>query len=124
MKTNNQILLRLLGALLVAALLGVGCDDGDPCGGYEADYEALVAGAQACSVAADCQVLQVDCQMMDRCSEYVNLSLTAADLDRLTDAWKEMECGGAGGHSCCDGADLPSAVVCLDGQCAMDPDSE
>ncbi|MFH1532988.1 MAG: hypothetical protein ABIK09_19865 [Pseudomonadota bacterium] len=123
MKKNIHFL-RLLGTLVITAFFGVGCDDGDPCGGYEADYEALVAGAKTCSVATDCQVLQVDCQMRDRCVEYTDLSLTAADLDSLTDAWQELECGGAGGHSCCDAGAPPAEAACIEGSCVPEPEEE
>lgn len=116
--------MKAIWVLLVACLFphAVGCDDGDACGDYESDYEALVAGAKACSSDADCQILQVNCQMVDRCTEYVNLSVGVEDLDSLTHAWKDQGCGGPGGHSCCDGADPPPAAVCVAGQCEPAPD--
>ena len=120
MKTCSQLLLRPLYALVIAALLGVGCDDGDPCGGYKADYKALVAGAKACSLDADCQVLHVNCGMMDRQAEYVNLTLDLADLDSLTHSWGEQGCGGWVGHMFCDGLAPPEAM-CVEGECSPGP---
>ena len=109
--------------LVVSSLLvAVGCDDGGVCKGYESDYEALVAGAKACSSDEDCQVLGVNCMMMDRCTEYVNLTLGIPDLDSLTHAWYERGCGGKEGHSCCDGGDPPPEAACVDGQCGPAPD--
>lgn len=125
MRTTTRIVPRLIVVLAGAALLGSGCDNGsDPCSDFQADYEALVAGGMACSIAADCQVLQVDCQMMDRCVEYANLSLTAADLDTLTNAWQEQGCGGPGGHSCCDAGDPPAEAACIEGQCVPETGTE
>jgi hypothetical protein len=102
--------------------LAVGCDDGDPCGGYKADYEALVAGAKACSADEDCQILQVRCEMVGNCGEHVNHSLEAAELNSLTTAWMDDGCQGGAGISCCDGGVPPAEAMCVEGQCGPAPD--
>lgn len=102
--------------LVCWSLLAIHCDDGGACKGYESDYEALVAGAKSCSLDADCQVLHVNCGMMYRQAEYVNLTLDLEDLDSLTFAWGDQGCGGWVGHMFCDGLAPPEAV-CVQGQC-------
>jgi hypothetical protein len=109
----------------LCTLLGAQCSDRPcpgSCGSYVDEYEALVAGAKACAVDADCQLLSVDCQMLNRCDEYVNLSLTAGELDARTDAWLEASCNDDSFHSCCDAGIPPRDAVCLDGICAPEPE--
>lgn len=106
-------------------LLGVRCGDvpcPTGCAGIVDAYDALVAGAKACEADSDCQLFTVDCQMRNRCVEYVNLSLTAEDLDAVTEDWLELNCNDSSFHSCCDGASPPRDPVCLDGVCAPEPE--
>ena len=101
-----------------------GCDTGDQCAGYLSQYEALVAGAKACSQDEDCQTLQVRCEMVGSCGEHVNHSLGADDLNSLTTAWMDDGCEGGVGISCCDGASPPAEAVCIAGSCVPEPEGE
>jgi len=115
--------MKVMWVLLMVCVLvfAVGCDSGDACGDYESDYEALVAGAKACSSDADCQRLSVFSQMTGNQHEYVNQSLTKQDLDDLDQAWLDANCHG-GTYGSGDGGDPPPEAACVAGQCSPAPD--
>lgn len=94
-------------------------NNGGACEELEEEHTALIQGARACEVDADCQILRGACGAPTvGCYEAVNQSLTQAQLDDLSDALEAGQCVPL--ECTCDVA--PAGAACDDGVCVPLPD--
>jgi len=89
------------------------------CATLEADYQMLVESAASCDKDADCQLLYGQCWTgLGGCYEFVNQSVSQADLDGMGQKYQDAGCSGA----VCKCAP-PPLPACVDGFCTSKPDA-